>query len=149
MKAFFSALALCASFIGTSATAHEPQAVINDSFVRGQFNWTRGTTNYFVYRYIPIILEGELHVCGAFAVAGSNRINNKFHKQAMQEAWITVNGETALRRLSYFNWLGPSALQADLIGSNANCRGTGLMAESTNGMSVAVNFRQGSYRVRR
>lgn len=142
-----SALALIGSVFATTASAHEPRVIVNEQFLGGQFNWD--TRNYFVYRYMPVVLEGELHICGAFAGASSNRISNKFHRAAMEEASVRVNEDTVLRRLDYFRWHGGAALSNDLVGTEANCRGTGQMMSQLGGTKVEIRFREGRYSVER
>jgi len=136
------------SLVTTFAQAHEPAVVVDGNFGGGRFNWERGDSFYFLYRYLPIVLEGELHLCGAFAGTGTGN-HNKFHRAAMRDAEFVVNGETAISGLGYFTFLGRRYLSDQLVGQEARCMGTGIMTNSLNGLNMDIEFREGSYRVRR
>ena len=143
LRTFFLALGL--TFGATISTAHEPTVLVDDNFGGGRFDWTRSA--YFVFRYKPAILEGELHLCGAYAGVGSGGISNEFHRAAMREARFTVNGDTVLRSLRYFNQVNRRHLGEELVGTEARCRGLGIMTDSLNGMRFDIVFREGRYRI--
>lgn len=145
MKILPYVLALLVGTFATSASAHEPRIVVTENFGGGEFVWERGTSNILLYRYAYVILEGELHVCGTLASGGSGQNNHKFNQLVMREAKVRVNGEVVLRSLGYFKWVSRRHISERLVGSEANCKGTGVMASSMNGLDVELEFRSGRY----
>lgn len=147
-KKLIAAIATSLSLIATSASAEEVFVQVNDQFGQYNFEWASGNDGMLI-RYYPIVHDGELHICGAFAGKSARARGNRFHRAALQEAKITLHGERLLQDLRFFSQSSRAYMRENLVGQTATCKTTGRAATSIDYAGISMEFRQGSYRVRR
>lgn len=126
--------------------ASAQQVQVDQSFGGSEFNWS-GTGSILI-RYRPIIVEGEIFVCGVYAFQGG-ATKARLAAAVMRDAQAKVNGQTILRNLSGFSSVSPQFYAASLDGQAANCIGSGDAGTTADLATFEMVFRSGKYRVRR
>lgn len=117
--------ALCATLFTSSVQAQG--VVIDDNWAIGGLRWEGGGETKIAWR--PVILEGELHICGAYSVKGGTRYNT-LSREVIRQTYVRLNGDRLIRRASFFSILSSRHNATRFVGQTANCQGTGLQATS-------------------
>jgi hypothetical protein len=139
-----AAAAVLAIFLPISASALD--VTVDDSFGGYGFNWDR--TGEMLIRYRPVLVDGEMYICGAYSNRGGANIT-RLGRQVMREASITMNGADVVRNLQFFNVVSSANNRTELVGTTASCMNTGLRPSNMDLSTVSIGIRSGRYRVRR
>ena len=124
-------------------SAHALEVQVTDNFAGYGFRWDR--SGEMLIRYAPVMVEGEMHVCGAYSNRGGTAIT-RLGRQVLREASITMGGRTVARNLQFFNVVSSANNGNNLVGTTASCINTGLSATDQELRTFQIDIRQGRYR---
>lgn len=133
------------SLVSTVATAQT--VTVDNTFGGGELRWdSRGGGVKFRYR--PVVQDGIVYVCGAFATFGGPT-QARLGREVMRQAQLQFQGRRIQRNLSFFNWVSSTGWEDTLIGREAECQSTDMPAANVDLSQFSVYIRSGTYSVRR
>jgi hypothetical protein len=129
--------------MATTATAQSIQ--IDDTWAGGELQWAQnGRTKI---RWRPVILEGELHICGAYASIGGPKYRRLSHA-VMEQTSVKLDGSVIIRATTHFSLVNTRHYQSDFVGEAAACRATGIQATSDVFNRVELDVKTGRVQTR-
>lgn len=133
------------SLVSTAATAQT--MAVDNTYGGGEMRWdTRGGGVKFRYR--PVVQDGTIYVCGAFATFGGPA-QSRLGREVMRQAQLQFQGRRVKSNLSFFNWVSSTGWDDTLVGREVECRSTDMPAANVDLTQFSVYIRPGTYSVRR
>ncbi len=130
-----------------SASSNAPEVTVDDSFAGLQLAWDSNGAETFI-RYRPVMQNGQMFICGTYTNRGGS-IFNRLGRQALTGGTIEMNGNTVLRGLQFFNIVSNANRSANLVGTTATCRNTGLSPSEEEFATVRIDIPTGRYRIQK
>ncbi|WP_212522742.1 hypothetical protein [Actibacterium sp. MT2.3-13A] len=100
-----------------------------------------GTPDRIIVRWKLITAQGEIYVCGNYALKGHSM--NRLSQKAIRDVAIRMDDKIIVQDLSYFTRLQS---EGQLIGGMAACKGTGAAAPKERGHTFSIGSGKKVYR---
>ncbi|MFA8441555.1 MAG: hypothetical protein ACEPO0_06775 [Yoonia sp.] len=123
------------------------QVTVDDSFAGAGLQWDSNGAETFI-RYRPVMENGQMYICGAYSNRGGS-IFMRFGRMALSRSTVEMNGDTILRGLGFFNIVSIANREAELVGTTAFCRNTGLSPSREEFATVQIDVPTGRYRMQK
>lgn len=140
------------SRVGNNQVVPQPQAAANNdpvvtpNFGAGGLTWDAAGNTALRYRFAVQERNGEIVICGAYTGFGGGNIR-ALSREAMRQATVTMNGQTLLCDLRFFNEASNANWSTSLVGVETNCRSTGQAVGAVPLNTVRIEMREGRYRI--
>ena len=144
-------IAACAAIVLSLASISSLQAQTQDgpnvtsAWLHSGMSWNRGAK--LLVRYMPMNFDGKLGFCVAYVGNGGAQAR-KFHRAALDEARILMDGSTVMRNLRFGRAMSSAHMQTGGVGQPSKCKAT--RADFPNQASLStlrLQFRVGQYKV--
>ncbi|WP_100367307.1 hypothetical protein [Yoonia maricola] len=130
-----------------SASTQSLEVTVDDSFAATGLQWNSNGAEIFI-RYRPVMENGEMYICGAYSNRGGS-IFSRLGRQAVNGSTVKMNGDTIMRGVGFFNVVSNANREAELVGTTAFCRNTGLSPSREEFATVQIDVPTGRYRIQR
>jgi hypothetical protein len=134
------------SALAFTAPAAAQTTEVNEQFRHHSVNWSGPSTGAMLVRWRPVIVDGKIAICGAYANRGGSTFV-RLGRQAIRNMWIDRNGTAFMRNLHFFAVDGSEAYTRGLIGERATCRVTNTPGTADSLSEFTFGYRAGRYRL--
>jgi len=122
----------------------QSEPIVQENWGGTGMGW--GNNAQLILRYIPANVNGKIRVCIAFVGTGGAQARD-FHRAALKDAKVTLDGQTILRNLTFAKTVHSRHFSSAAVGQPAKCKATRVDYPSSGLPPIRVELRTGRYTV--